>query len=1033
MPRQYLFKRVNEEDKVYEEHNVLYFQVKTIFEKNLSKDLVSNVLRYCDKCKSVLILNFCSICDKTSRSRLPSYLLHEYEIDERTPAVVFIIDISASMDGEKLINVKNACLRTLDEFSEKCGKAKVALITFNDSTQYYGDRGTIIETIKSPFDINTKIKREKVYLREINSSYFFIERVIRNLSANHGTNINGALYKAVSIASDIILCTDGMAQDENIDFNDRIVEFAKFNKIRINVFTFQKNERRFSVLERLTRGTNGIIKIISKEVCLETCLNKILNSVANSFNSSKCSLIYDKSEIRFDSISNHVTEAFEISEEDNSKTWYYGIQVQDPLLKEVVFQLKIYTMNKLRVLTEKRELKLSKNNFIGHNMVRDKNLFENYLFNKLTDKKSVRPKFISDIQNKVTFHPRYVFKSSEEKDTCFEECNLLCFQLKNIFEQNPSSYFQPAIFKTCQKCNSVLIYDKCSICDKNFRSILPNYLLFEYDINFEKNDVEQKVPIIAFVIDVSGSMKGTRLNDVKIACKKTLEKLKRENGDAKVALITFSTFTKYYGDKDNCSDISNFNKNVIERESVSLSEFSSSYKIISRTIENLQSEESTNICPALHKAVSIATEIVLCTDGLAQDEDLNFYRKIIEFAKMNNIKINVITFNDSESKVSVLGKFSRETKGFLSRTTDAVDLEACLSKLLKSVANFSGSSKFCLIFDKYELDFESVPITISNSNAYEVYVKDICEKWIYKIKVLDPSLKEIVLQIKFFHLNKLRVLILKREVTKSRNLFLEEKENLFESVLHANIGFSVTDNIINSDEHMGQIINKAKDLYSQLGYGTTEMLTNFFGQIDALNKFSELNDASAYLIYDLFDSLKEKITCSNFASDPECILKIEKFNILMIKFQHEKLSSLIRQKLFNKFNLKKSSEALSVSNHLTWTIDKIRNSSFDRSKLFLLNELLKVVQFFLPGLGIKKFESNFSSNKKHSSKQSGFSNEERHINEIYSVLNVLIPQEYEKSKIIYVIEMNSLIKLMKNFIVKLVHIEKRVSLNNSNL
>ena len=94
----------------------------------------------------------------------------------------------------------------------------------------------------------------------------------------------------------------------------------------------------------------------------------------------------------------------------------------------------------------------------------------------------------------------------------------------------------------------------------------------------------------------------------------------------------------------------------------------------------MNADGGTNICAALHKAVSIATEIVLCTDGIASDQDINFYDKLIEFSRKNQIKINIITFKDSESRISILGKFSRGTGGFLSRTTDAIDLESCLEK-----------------------------------------------------------------------------------------------------------------------------------------------------------------------------------------------------------------------------------------------------------------------------------------------------------------------------------------------------------------
>ncbi len=54
--------------------------------------------------------------------------------------------------------------------------------------------------------------------------------------------------------------------------------------------------------------------------------------------------------------------------------------------------------------------------------------------------------------------------------------------------------------------------------------------------------------IIVFCIDTSGSMAGPRINSVKKACLKTIELLcSQENSEFKLALITFDSNSKYYG------------------------------------------------------------------------------------------------------------------------------------------------------------------------------------------------------------------------------------------------------------------------------------------------------------------------------------------------------------------------------------------------------------------------------------------------------------------------------------------------------
>jgi hypothetical protein len=65
-------------------------------------------------------------------------------------------------------------------------------------------------------------------------------------------------------------------------------------------------------------------------------------------------------------------------------------------------------------------------------------------------------------------------------------------------------------------------------------------------------------------------------------------------------------------------------------------------------------------------------------------------------------------------------------------------------------------------------------------------------------------------------------------------------------------------------------------------------------------------------------------------------------------------------------------------------------------------------------------------------KKTGLISEEgQHIYKVHSALNILIKEEYEKSKRKYVIEMNGLTKLMASFTMKLIEIEKAISVKNA--
>ena len=70
----------------------------------------------------------------------------------------------------------------------------------------------------------------------------------------------------------------------------------------------------------------------------------------------------------------------------------------------------------------------------------------------------------------------------------------------------------------------------------------------DYEFVEPNTGVQGKERIIVFCIDTSGSMAGPRINSVKKACLKTIELLcSQENSEFKLALITFDSNSKYYG------------------------------------------------------------------------------------------------------------------------------------------------------------------------------------------------------------------------------------------------------------------------------------------------------------------------------------------------------------------------------------------------------------------------------------------------------------------------------------------------------
>ena len=53
----------------------------------------------------------------------------------------------------------------------------------------------------------------------------------------------------------------------------------------------------------------------------------------------------------------------------------------------------------------------------------------------------------------ISFHTTNIFK----EDQIYEEANILCFQVNNIFQQKLTQDFKPDILKSCKNCKSILI------------------------------------------------------------------------------------------------------------------------------------------------------------------------------------------------------------------------------------------------------------------------------------------------------------------------------------------------------------------------------------------------------------------------------------------------------------------------------------------------------------------------------------------------------------------------------------------------
>jgi hypothetical protein len=392
-------------------------------------------------------------------------------------------------------------------------------------------------------------------------------------------------------------------------------------------------------------------------------------------------------------------------------------------------------------------------------------------------------------------------------------------------------------------------------------------------------------------------MNGVRLQSVKTACLATLDKFRHQNPKARVALITFDDSVYIYNDGIYiCSKISivpqieNF-----KRKLISLREINSSFCDLRDGLSSLVSQGGTKICGPLFESISIANEVVLCTDGEASDANIQYYDELINFAKINRIKINVISFDDASCQLSVLGKFANETGGVISRSANVLDLETTFSKIATS--SVLTDLKFKLIFNKQQILINNL-----NKNIEEI-VSNKNELWTYNLIVTNSNLKHISVQLQIEELNRICVLTVKRDITQVSNEFVQESKNLNLQILHAYV-ISKIKRMIIQDGHQFSIVNKDIEIYQNL-YKLLKIVNipndvkNLFDLVQKNNQISslkQLSDENALKIYNLSNDTKRTISFQVKEKVEEKLVSLTyEEKILLIQKQISSLSTILNQ------------------------------------------------------------------------------------------------------------------------------------------
>ena len=224
--------------------------------------------------------------------------------------IIFCIDISGSMSGHRLQTVKTACIATLDLLLTENPEYRVALVTFESGSIYYGHGDKNESTVSGlTSHVPDRIKSLADSILPIKSSYNLLVNRINALQSSGGTYICPALSQSVLIAahtpnSEVIVCTDGCADDKNEQVYNSIVEFCKKNgNIKINIITFEDDGVNLILLGRLASETKGKIHKTSDAFKFQTFFSDVckLSATNTQVGTVKVTVMGDYSWVSLDS------------------------------------------------------------------------------------------------------------------------------------------------------------------------------------------------------------------------------------------------------------------------------------------------------------------------------------------------------------------------------------------------------------------------------------------------------------------------------------------------------------------------------------------------------------------------------------------------------------------------------------------------------------------------------------------------------------------------------------------------------------
>jgi hypothetical protein len=334
----------------------------------------------------------------------------------------------------------------------------------------------------------------------------------------------------------------------------------------------------------------------------------------------------------------------------------------------------------------------------------------NRSFTKFLDKKPSKKKlypYLYSIAFKELGKPKKEIK--DEPIRC-KNCQAV-FTDVDLIQEDP----QKGFYYICEFCGTVNKIDKSKI-DKKLPNDIDFILIEALKQGSKKEEKITKLDITEgelyiSVIDISGSMDGTKIEAVKKSLIQTLKDFKINSPLTKYLLIAFESAVYYYLRHDqkpvkydgellfSLEGMRDILKNSIKNDTFmgSIGEFADGWI---RKVGGLNSMNMTALGPALYFAIttfellSFSGRITLLTDGLANTGVGNlsgtsirakkFYKNMAELCNQNNIIVDVVGVSTSgdnnELGLQTLGNLTDNTGGTL-YLISSEEMEAIFSEL----------------------------------------------------------------------------------------------------------------------------------------------------------------------------------------------------------------------------------------------------------------------------------------------------------------------------------------------------------------